>query len=75
MYSWELKSAKMKDDLFRFGTWNVRSLKEKEMEVIVEMKKYKLEVWGSVIGRNGEGLKNDSGGRLLRFCAEVLCCE
>ena len=32
-------------------------------------------VWGSVIGRNGEELKNDSGSRLLRFCAVVLCCE
>ena len=25
--------------------------------------------WGNVIGRNGEGVKNDSGDRLLMFCA------
>ena len=27
------------------------------------------EAWGNVIGRNGERVKNDSGDRLLRFCA------
>lgn len=26
------------------------------------------EAWGNVTGRNGEGVKNDIGGRLLRFC-------
>ena len=36
--------ASQKDDLLRFGTWNVRSLKGKDVEVIAEMKKYKLEM-------------------------------
>ena len=26
------------------------------------------ETWGNVISRNGEGVKNDNGNRLLRFC-------
>ena len=27
------------------------------------------EVWGSVIGRHGEAVRNESGEQLLRFCA------
>ena len=33
-------------DYFRVGAWNIRSLRHKELEVIEEMKKYRLEVLG-----------------------------
>lgn len=34
------------NDLYRMGTWNVRSLKGKEQELIKEMKRYDLDVLG-----------------------------
>ena len=39
--------ASQTDDSFRLGTRNVQFLKGKEMEVIAEMKKYKLDVLGA----------------------------
>ena len=31
------------------------------------------EMWGSVIGRHGEEVRNESGEQLLRFCAVKRC--
>ena len=45
-----------KEALVIMGDFNARVVKD-------------CEAWGNVIGRNGEGVKNDRGGRLLRFCA------
>ena len=47
---------------YRFGTWNVRSLTGKEMELIEEMKKYKLNVLGVSEGKmRGNGMKTVDG--------------
>ena len=50
------------NDCYRFGTWNVRSLTGKEMELIEEMKKYRLDVLGVSEGKmRGNGMKTVDG--------------
>ena len=50
------------NDCYRFGTWNVRSLTGKEIELIEEMKKYRLDVLGVSEGKmRGNGMKTVDG--------------
>ena len=49
-------------DCYRFGTWNVRTLTGKELELIAEMKRYRLDVLGVSEGKmRGNGMKTVEG--------------
>ena len=50
------------NDRYRFGTWNVRMLTGKELELIGEMKRYRLDVLGVSEGKmRGNGMKTVEG--------------
>ena len=50
------------NDCYRFGTWNVRTLTGKELELIGEMKRYSLDVVGVSEGKmRGNGMKTVEG--------------
>ena len=50
------------NDCYRFGTWNVRSLTGKEVELVEEMKRYRFDVLGVSEGRmRGNGMKTVDG--------------
>ena len=47
-----------KDKVYRLGTWNVRSARNKEEELIREMKRYNLDILGlSETKGRGNGMK------------------
>ena len=49
-------------DCYQFGTWNVRTLTEKELELIGEMRRYRLDVLGVSEGKIREsGMKTVEG--------------
>ncbi len=51
-----------RNDCYRFGTWNVRTLTGKELELIGEMKRYRLDVLGVSEGKiRGNGTKSVEG--------------
>ena len=50
--------TKNKDKVYRLGTWNVRSARNKEEELIREMKRYNLDILGlSETKGRGNGMK------------------
>ena len=50
------------NDCYRFGTWNVRSLTGKEVELVEEIKRYRLDVLGVSEGKmRGNGMKTVDG--------------
>lgn len=52
----------------RFGTWNIKTLVGKEVELIEEMKSHKLEVLGlSEVKKKGSGIMSLQEGYTLRF--------
>jgi hypothetical protein len=56
-----------KDKEMRFGTWNIKSLNGKEVEIIREMEKYRLELLGlSEVKKKGSGEKRLEKGFILR---------
>ena len=60
-------SSKIGRQYTRVGTWNVRTLKNKEQEVIEEMKKYRLSVLGvSETHLKGCGEK-ETGGAVMVY--------
>ena len=60
-------SSKIGRQYTRVGTWNVRTLKNKEQEVIEEMKKYRLSVlWVSETHLKGCGEK-ETGGAVMVY--------
>jgi hypothetical protein len=57
----------------RFGTWNIKSLNGKEVEIVREMEKYRLELLGlSEVKKKGSGEKRLEKGFILRYCLCVL---
>ena len=52
----------------RFGTWNIKTLNGKEVEMIQEMKRYKIKVLGLREGKKkGSGIKILEGNYVLRY--------
>ena len=50
--------TKNEDKVYRLSTWNVRSARNKEEELIREMKRYNLDILGlSETKRRGNGMK------------------
>ena len=57
----------MNTDL-RFGTWNIKTMNNKEEEVIEEMKRYKMSILGlSEVKKKGQGEKNIKDKYTLRY--------
>ena len=58
---------KNKDKVYRLGTWNVRSARNKEEELIREMKRYNLDILGlSETKGRGNGMKVIDGVSYVR---------
>ncbi|KAJ4428628.1 hypothetical protein ANN_24673 [Periplaneta americana] len=52
----------------RFGTWNIKMLNGKEVEVIQEMEIYKIDLLGiSEVRKKGNGVKTLDKGHVLRY--------
>ena len=59
--------TKNKDKVYRLGTWNVRSARNKEEELIREMKRYNLDILGlSETKGRGNGMKVIDGVSYVR---------
>ena len=63
------KPTKNRVLMSRIGTWNVRSVKNKENEVIREMKRYNIDVLGlSETKARGNGMKAVDGASCVLWC-------
>ena len=52
----------------RFGTWNIKTINGKEIELIQEMKDWKIEIFGlSEVKKKGNGIKKLQDGYMLRY--------
>ena len=52
----------------RIGTWNIKTLNGKEVEMIEEMEKYRLEILGiSEVKKKGNGMIHLEKGYVLRY--------
>lgn len=52
----------------RFGTWNIKTINGKEVELIQEMKDRKMEILGlSEVKRKGNGMRRLQDGYILRY--------
>ena len=52
----------------RFGTWNIKTINGKEVELIQEMKDHKMEILGlSEVKRKGNGMRRLQDGYILRY--------
>lgn len=65
---WSTRRMDKARNRIRFGTWNITSLTGKELEIIQEIEKYKVQVLGlAEIKKKGSGLMNMDKGYVLRY--------
>jgi exonuclease III len=57
----------------RFGTWNIKSLNGKEVEIVREMEKYRLELLGlNEVKKKGSGEKRLEKGFIRRYSVSAI---